>query len=170
MSVLDAPELVPVPVGYCPCAGTPHPDGDIVYLHAELSAAGGMAVQGFISEPDPIRLQELLARVWLGHGVAAWTFLDDDGKPIPLTPENVVRALPYAKGGRLVADKADALYAEAVLAPLLERVAELEKLQASSPPGLTPASPSETSAETTSPTKRRSPSSIATTDKVPLPG
>lgn len=136
MSVLDSPELVPVPVNYCPCAGTPHPDGDIVYLYPELSMPGGMAAQGAISEglTDPVRLQELLARVWISHGVAAWTFLDDEGQPIPVTPHNVARALPYAKGGRLVAEKADDIYSGAILAPLADRLKGL------SPPGSTPGS------------------------------
>ena len=131
MSVLDRPELVPVRVGYCPCEGSPHADGDTVYLYPELSMSGGMAAQGAISEAmtdtglDQVRLQELLAQVWITHGVASWTFLADpqpngERPTIPLTPENIVRALPFGKGGRLVADKADDLYNEAVLAPLVE--------------------------------------------------
>lgn len=146
MSVLDAPELVPVPVGYCPCKDAPHPDGDIVYLYPELSMPGGMAAQGAISEGagDPIRLQELLARVWIAHGVAGWTFLDDEGKAIPATSENAIRALPYAKGGRAVAEKADDLYAEAVLAPLADRLRTLSQ------PGSIPSSRSATSRAKTS--------------------
>src|SRR5678815_4596499 len=95
MSVLDRPELVPVPLGYCPCLGEPHADGDTVYLHPELSMSGGMAAQGAISEAsdgasiDGLKLQELLAEVWIRHGVAGWTFLDDEGGDIPVTPSNL---------------------------------------------------------------------------------
>jgi hypothetical protein len=154
MSVLDAPELVPVPVGYCPCAREPHPDGDIVYLHPELSMQGGLAAQGAIAEGtgDLVLLQELLARVWITHGVAAWTFVDDEGNPIPVTPANVARALPYAKGGRLIADKADDLYHEAILAPLGDRLEALRKL---SQPGSTPSTPRATSRGKASRPKRR---------------
>lgn len=169
MSVLDRPELVPVPLGYCPCEGSPHPDGDVVYLWPELSMPGGMAAQGAIAEAyvgtslDQLRLQELLARVWIRHGVAEWTFLDDLGVPIPVTPETVEVALPFAKGGRLVADKADDLYAEAVTAPLVERLSVLSKR------GPTRASQPATSRNGTSHPKRPRRSSTVTTDRVPPP-
>lgn len=165
MSVLDRPSLVPVPLGYCPCEGSPHPDGDVVYLWPELSMPGGMAAQGAIAESygeeglDQLRLQEQLARVWIRHGVAEWTFLDDLGGDIPVTPDTVERALPYAKGGRLVADKADDLYAEAVTAPLVERLSVLSKR------GPTRASQPATSQNGTSHPKRPKRSSTATTDK-----
>jgi hypothetical protein len=169
MSVLDRPEHVPVPLGFCPCLGSPHEDGDIVYLYPELSMAGGMAAQGAISEAsgdsglDGVRLQELLAEVWIRHGVASWTFLDDNGEAIPVSPSNIAAALPYAKGGRAVADKADDLYAEAVTAPLVERLAALSKRGSTRTPG-------QTSPNRATRRKQRSPSSTATTDKVPLAG
>src|SRR6478672_8848061 len=148
MSVLDRPELVPVPLGYCPCEGTPHAEGDTVYLYPDLSMAGGMAAQGAISEAtsatglDQLRLQELLAQVWITHGVADWTFLEDPdagGKraKVPVTPANIALALPYGKGGRLVADKADDLYNEAVLAPLVEMSNMLLKRGSTRTPGQT---------------------------------
>jgi len=163
MSVLDRPDNVPVPLGYCPCEGTPHPDGDIVYLYPELSAPAGMAVRGLMVEgitgKDPATFQERLGELWLRVAVADWTFLDDDGSPIPLTAENLVRALPYAKGGRLVADKADDLYAGSVVDPLLKQLEALSK-----------PSPTRSSRPATSPTrngtpKQRSRSSTATTGR-----
>jgi len=164
MSVLDRPDHVPVPLGYCPCEGTPHPDGDVVYLYPELSMPGGMAAQAAIAESwtetgfDTVRFQDLIAPVWIRHGVAGWTFLDDLGQPIPVNPDNVLRALPYAKGGRAVADKADDLYNEAVLAPLAERFAALSKPGRTRTPG--PTSPNRATRR-----KQRSPSSTATTDR-----
>jgi hypothetical protein len=166
MSVLDRPELVPVPLGYCPCMGTPHADGDTVYLYPELSMSGGMAAQGAISAAstdmgiDEVRLQELLAMVWIRHGVAAWTFLDDSGADIPVNTANIAAALPYAKGGRQVADKADDLYAEAVTAPLVERLAALSKRGPTR-------TPSPTSPKRITRSKQRKPSSTATTAEAP---
>ena len=143
---------VEVVVGPCECPGTPHPDGDLVYLAPSLSMAGGMAAQGVIAEAagDVIRLQELLANVWLRHGVVGWNFLDEQGQPVPLTESTLATALPFGKGGRLVAERADDLYAEDILAPLVERVATLSKR------GPTTSSRPVTSATNGSTPKRRS--------------
>lgn len=168
MSALDRPDDIPVQLDYCPCEGTPHPDGDIVYLHAELSAPAGIRARSFFAAAmtgslEPVDVEERIAELWLSIGVSRWTFLTDDGKPIPVTPENVVRALPYGKGGREVADMADDLYVASVTAPLLA------KLQALSPPGRTPSSRPATPAKTTSPRKPRKPSSTATTGRAQPP-
>lgn len=166
MSVLDRPDLVPVQLGFCPCEGKPHEDGDVVSLWPELSMAGGLAAQGAIVAAfdddgtlNQLRLQEYLAVVWIRHGVAAWTFLDDNGQPIPITPENVARALPYGKGGRLVADQADSLYAEAVTTPLVESLSALSKR------GSTTSTRSATSPNRASRRTRQRRSSTATTGR-----
>lgn len=137
-------EPVAVPLEACYCPGTPHGDGDVVYLAPELSMAGGMAAQAAIVEgvSDSIRLQELLAAIWLRHGVVGWNLLDEDGQPVPLNADTVTRALPFGKGGRLVADKADDLYAEDILAPLVQR------LESISPGGRTGGSTSRTRTST----------------------
>ena len=133
MSRFDVPDDIPVPVGECLCPGTPHPDGDVVYLAPVLSTTAGQAAQGAISEAgDPTRLEELLWRVFRDHCITGWNFVDKDGDPIPLTSENKERGLPFAKGGRLVAEKADELYAQDVLAPLQARLAKA-KQQAQQP-------------------------------------
>ena len=170
MSVLDRPALVPVQLGFCPCQGNPHPDGDIVSLWPELSMEGGLAAQGAIAASfdddglNQVTLQEQLAKVWIRHGVAEWTFLDDYGKDIPVTPENVTLALPYAKGGRLVADMADDLYAESVTAPLAEKLSEASKR------GSTRSSRPATSPNRASRRMQRKPSSTATTGRAPRAG
>ncbi len=168
MSALDQPALVPVQLGYCPCEGKPHPDGDIVFLHPDLSAPSGIKARSFFADAMMSKLEKaeaegLLTELWLTVGVAEWTFLFDDGTPIPVTPENVVRALPYAKGGRQVADKADDLYAISVSTPLLEALGALSK------PGSTRSSRRATSRTTTSRTRRRRPSSTPDTDRLPPP-
>lgn len=165
MSVLDSVD-VPVPLGFCPCEGTPHPDGDIVYLRPDLPVPAGIKARAWFAEAmtgelDTVNLQGRIAALWLEVGVTSWTFLDDDGAPIPVTAENIVRALPYGKGGRLVADKADDLYVDSVVTPLAQ------KLQALSQPGRTPGSQKATLRSRTSPRKPRSRSSTATTAKAP---
>lgn len=169
MSALDRPALVPVQLGYCPCAGTPHADGDTVYLYPELSAPAGIRARAFFRDAMTSTLSQVdaeaaIAELWLSVGVAEWTFVFDDGRPIPVTPENVVRALPYAKGGRQVADTADDLYVTSVTAPLLERLRGLSK------PGSTPSSRRATSPRTASRPKPRKRSSTATTDRAPRAG
>ncbi len=151
MSRFDARDPVPVTIGPCECPGSPHGDGDIVYLAPTLSMAGGMAAQGVISAAgaDAVKLQELLSVLWIRHGVVDWNLVDEAGKPVPLTETNVAAALPYGKGGRLVADRADDLYAEDILAPLAERVAAL------SPHGPTPSGRPRTSATKRSTAKPR---------------
>jgi hypothetical protein len=145
LSRLASTEPVAVDIGPCACEGQPH-ESDLVFLAPALSMSGGMAAQGAISKSDgdPVVLQELLADIWIRHGVVDWNLLDDKGQPIPLTSENVTAALPYGKGGRLVSERADELYAEDILAPLVQR---LERL---SQPGSTPSGRKRTSAPKTS--------------------
>jgi hypothetical protein len=152
------PVEVRLPACYCP--GSPH-EVDLVYLAPTLSMAGGMAAQAAIAEGmgDPIRLQELLAEVWIRHAVLSWNLVDESG-PLAVNAANVAAALPFGKGGRLVAERADELYAEDILAPLAERVRN------NSPRGRTNGS---TSVIPRSPRKRRSRSSTATTAKAPPP-
>jgi hypothetical protein len=164
MSRFDRVPDVPVAIGPCLCPGEPQDDGDVVYLAPVLSAPAGMAVQGAIIEAagDSIRLQEMLWRVYRDHGIVSWNLLDENG-PVPLTPDNVDAALPYGKGGRLVAEKADDLYAQDVLAPFLERQERLER----SRDGLNRASRRATSATRTSTRKRPPRSSTPATAKEP---
>ena len=158
MRSFDA-EPVEVRLDACYCPGTPH-EVDIVYLAPSLSMAGGMAANAAITEgmTDALRLQELLAQVWLRHGVVGWNLVDDDGTDLPLNATTVSAALPYGKGGRLVAERADDLYAEDILAPLVAR------LQTTSKRGLTNGS---TSTPRRSTRKRQSRSSTATTEPAP---
>lgn len=160
MSRFDTPDPVPVRIGDCECPGTPHPDGDFVYLAPVLSAPGGMAAQGAISDAgtDGVRLQELLWRVYRDHGVIDWNLTDEEGDKVALTAANKEAGLPYAKGGRLVADKADDLYAQDVLAPFVERIERLRRSSAGST-----SRPKAGSSTPTTTKRRRSPSSTAST-------
>jgi hypothetical protein len=133
MSRLDVEEPVSVRIGDCLCANTPHDDGDFVLLAPQLSLDGGLSASGALASWDPtqqghgdrIRLERELGLSMISGGVIGWNFLDDAGKPIPVTPENIVRALPWDKGGRIVAERANDLYGPAVLAPLVEALRKL---------------------------------------------
>ena len=170
MSRFDPVPDIPVAIGPCECPGEPHDGGDVVYLAPVLSAPGGMAAQGAIADAsdDAVRLQELLWRVYRDHCITSWNLLDEEGEPVPLTARNIELALPYGKGGRIVADKADDLYNEDVLTPFMERLAALrkeaerqkrERLGKRSRAGTTTTSPQAISAVPTSRKKRPSPSS-----------
>jgi hypothetical protein len=164
MRSFDA-EPVEVRLEACWCPGTPH-EADLVYLAPSISMAGGLAARAVVIDEidqgvDPIRLQERLAQVWVRHGIVGWNLVDEAGEPVALTEDNVRAALPYGKGGRLVADKADDLYNKDIMDPLVAMS------RSSSPRGRTNGS---TSATPRSTRRRRSPSSTATTGRAPRPG
>jgi hypothetical protein len=137
-----------------------------VDLAPELTMPGGMAAQGAINgaDGDPIILQELLARVWISHGVVGWNLVDGRGRPRPISAEAVLREFPYSRGGRLIAEACDSLYADEILAPLRDRLRTLSE------PGSTGSTRQETSARRASTTRRRKPSSTEPTDREPPPG
>ena len=179
MSRFDRIPDIPVAIGPCLCPGEPHGDGDVVYLAPVISAPGGMAAQGAIAaaNDDAVKLQELLWRVYRDHGITGWNFLDEEGEPVPLTSSNIETLLPYGKGGRLVADKADDLYHEDILVPFLARMDRLQKMaeeirrkRKPSPAGSTKPSRKGTSRRRTSTPKRRSPSSTPATAEAPPAG
>lgn len=123
MSVLDEVALVPVEVGPCRCAGSPH-DQDVVYLHPEATADLGMAFEAAVfgfNDGQAAQASVAVGRAFISYGVADWTFVDDAGNAIAVTPANVLRALPWDKGGKTVYDKAAELYYGATMRPLVER-------------------------------------------------
>ena len=146
----------------CYCPGSPH-EADLVYLAPELSMSAGMLatqiLSDYVSDRDQAALQAGLAEVWQ-RSVVSWNLVDETG-PVPVTFENVRDALPFGKGGRLVAMAADSLYSEAVLSPL--GVGSKSSSRRSRTNG-------STSATQPSSRKRRSPSSTATTAKAPAAG
>lgn len=132
----------------CRCPGGPHPDGDTVWLRAELGPEGGYAVLRAIRAAATTEfLPENLGRAYAEHGIVDWTFLNDSGEVVPCTPENIGRlswSVIYP-----VAERGDVLYAEELLAPLRDRPSK------SSPAGRTVRS---TSATRRSTSPRRKPS------------
>ena len=100
---------------------------------AALRASGG----------NEVRLQGLLGQLYVEHGIRAWSFVDAEGDSIPVDSgaydwrDTIDRLLPWDKGGAAVMDKADELYSEEVLRPLVGR--SLTQLRAGQTDGLIPA-------------------------------
>ena len=122
-------ELVNVDVA-CPCPGAPH-ETDTVRLRPKLGLRAGVSLQGQIVaarnareagiEVNETEVYAALTEGYLLHGVAEWTFTDAEGAPIPVTPDTIRSVLldDFALASP-VADRADALYAQAVILPLVD--------------------------------------------------
>lgn len=110
----------------CPCEGTPHPDGDTVYLRPRLGLAAGVAVQSLVIEAKQTAgvagadLLGVLAEAYLLHGVVGWTFVNRSGEPLPVN-EATIRSQLLAdfERGEAVASAADDLYLAPVVLPLV---------------------------------------------------
>lgn len=118
-------DLVPVRARDCACPGTPHEEGDIVFLLPKPSLALGLAWQYDISqaqnargEVDANTVRQLWLQTYVRHGAVGWN-LTDNGKPVPFSIEALVSDFELAYP---VADKADDLYSEVVMRPLLARL------------------------------------------------
>lgn len=149
----------------CPCPNTPHPDGDTVELRDKLGLAAGIeiqsAIRAAIGKPDGV-IVGLLVEGYVRHGVAAWTFVDKGGAPVDVTPENVQTwVLDDFTLASPVAEKADELYEDAVLGPLVRAAAN------SSP--ITPTE-SSTSATDSGSDENPKPSSPSSTGNTPTGG
>ena len=149
---------VPIP---CLCPGTPH-EGDTVTLRDTLDFHAVTAIRHAVSfleaEDTTAYTAEVLATLTEGyvfHGIASWTLVGDDGKPLPASRANIrERLLPDVLAASAVGDAADELYGEKVLLPLLVR--------ASTSSATTPTETS-TSPRTDSPKRPRTPSSPSST-------
>lgn len=151
-------EPVEVRVRDCECPGTPHPDGDVVYLAPKLSLAGGLAASADIS--TALGNGTMLAELWLvtfvKHGAIGWNFLDEDGDPVPFDANVLLDDYELAMP---IAEKADDLYGDTVARPFLTR------LKAISQRGRTEASTSPPSTSTTKPRRRSSRGTTAATKR-----
>jgi hypothetical protein len=113
-------ERVPVEGVACQCDGTPHPHGDTIWLRAELTPEGAYAA-AVASAGEGETMEQVLGWTYLVHGIVDWTFLDERGKPIPCTKENI-RRLDWT-AVYPVAQKASQLgYSEALVRPLVASV------------------------------------------------
>jgi hypothetical protein len=149
----------------CPCPNTPHPDGDTVELRDKLGLAAGVELQRDVREAlgtSEGHIVGLLVEGYVRHGVCAWTFTDELGKPVEVTPENIQKwVLDDFTLATPIAEKADELYENAVLGPLVREAASL-----------LPTTPTESS---TSPTdsgsdESQTPSQPSLTSTTPMDG
>ena len=175
MPVDDAGHGVDVNVGECRCPGTPptpHPDGDVVTLAPKLtlpmaaSLNQRMRVDAQASgDASQAGVQFSLMTGYLRPapvgGIVAWSFLEEGepdkrgeptSVPVPITPDNIERLIPWANGGMEVAEEADRLYGQDFLAPFLRRTSS------SSKPGRTATSTSASRASGQTPHVRSKPS------------
>ncbi len=158
MDVQAPPNTVPVKVRECECPGKRHNGtGDVVYLRAKPNVALGLAVEG-----DVILAAgrgDMLKRAWaisyIREGVVGWNFLDAQGKPRPLDIDVLLDDMDM---GMVVAEKADELYGDRVVNPLLERLFQASTTEPETPsqPGPSEPSTSPTPASTLSPSARSS--------------
>jgi hypothetical protein len=128
-------ETIPVRFRDCTCPGTPHPDGDIAELRPFLDYPGGAEAlasvtiindDGTSSFRPTVDWPQHIGPVYIRRGVVAWNVVDEDGDPVPVTPE-ALDGLRWEEAYEL-ADRADDLYGGQVLAPLAKRVSELTKV------------------------------------------
>jgi len=155
-----------VPVGACRCPGTPHGDGDWVELRPSPTIDIGSAIYAAVANvgDDPVQLQVEMTRAFLRFGIVAWSFTDELGAPIPIRPrstdfgEVISRLLPFSDGGFTVADRADDLYSEEVLRPLMTRLSLMRSRD-----GRTVGSTSPTPLTLRKPARRSKPSSPRST-------
>jgi hypothetical protein len=111
-------ENIAVPLGPCACDGTPHPEGDVVYLRPKLGMARAMAViQG--ATFNDIKVAEMqLAIGYARFGIADWNLSNGDGKKRELDGDHLQAFAEEDPRALLVAMRGDGLYADEVLRPL----------------------------------------------------
>lgn len=141
----------------CWCPGEPHPDGDRFVLAADLPPRAGIAAVTRLAQVGEHgdAAGALIEAILYNGGIVSWNLVDDEGKPLPVTPDNVAARVTWQKGGVELSNAAFALYVNnADLAPF-GLTNSRSSNGASSPNG--PTAPS-TSAKTRSSSKRPAPS------------
>lgn len=158
-------ELIPVRVRDCACPDTPHAEeGDVVYLLPKIGLEGGRAAEldlvAIQELPEDRRSGALMARwgaTFVLYGAKGWNWVEEHTDPkgrtsIRPVPFDVNVLLSDYRIGREVAEKANDLYAEAVMAPLVAAARPPKP----SPNGSTDGSTSPGRTSTGSPRKRSS--------------
>ena len=140
-----------------------HPDGDTVELRERLDFRGALTARNAIAlaQSEGDSTAEILAALtesYLILGIVAWSLVDERGKDVPPSRQNIRDLLlTQPDAAMVVADEADELYRDAVIAPLAARAAK------SSPPTPTTSSTSATNGSPTKHPKPSKPSSTTTT-------
>lgn len=92
---------------------------ETVHLRPSITVPMGIAAMyaiqsGVANGADEADLRGALAQVYLHHAIESWTFTEGL-EPVPVTPANVDRLLPFHRGGMEVAAAADNLYSADLL-------------------------------------------------------
>jgi hypothetical protein len=118
----------------CPCPGTPHPNGDTVYLRPTPGLVGGVMIRnryvdistrlyalqqrGEMNDTDTAEATGQLLETYLRAGIASWTLVDEQGQPVEVTRDSITAFEEHWQAATVVADRADDLYKSVVLDPL----------------------------------------------------
>jgi hypothetical protein len=164
----------------CICPGSPH-EQDTIYLRPKLGLSGGVALQGLLlrmikEAPDTGIDADLLggfmSEGYLVNGIVGWTLVDENGQPVPVTPQTITeKLLGDFEVAEPIASLADSLYYEPVLSPLLSKLrSSLQSSPTNSSTSVTKRSRTKTASQPSRSTRRSSkrptplkPSSTSTT-------
>ena len=122
---MSDPIRVPLDMA-CPCPGTPH-TAEWVDLAPRLGIVGGAAASAAMrfAERTTSEVEAAVAASFLRHGIVDWSFTGEpekDGRrsSLPITNANINAVLDWASA-REVAERANDLYSEDLLRPLLAK-------------------------------------------------
>lgn len=102
------------------CPGTPH-DEDVAKLRPRLLPGDAIAaLAAFNSEHDSATIQRDLGMALLRGGLLSWNITDEDG-PIPLSALED-GTLDWDETLRPIAERANDLYTESLMRPLLDAI------------------------------------------------
>ena len=95
----------------CFCAGSPHPRDRFV-LPAELPPRAGIASITALASVGQSgdAAAALIWAILVNGGIASWNLVDDEGNPLPITPDNVTARVTWQKGGVELSNAAFAQY------------------------------------------------------------
>jgi hypothetical protein len=98
----------------CYCPGSPHPDGDLFVLPADLPMEAGhaaaiAATNAVAGDAEPA----IVGAILRNKGISEWNLVDAEGRPMPLTGKNVAARVTWEKGGAALIN---AVYAQYVTA------------------------------------------------------
>jgi hypothetical protein len=84
----------------CFCAGSPH-ERDRFVLPAELPPRAGIAAVTTLAQVGEHgdAAGALIEAILYNGGIKEWNLVDEDGKPLPLTPDNVASRVTWQRGG-----------------------------------------------------------------------
>lgn len=158
---------VEVAIGPCTCPGTPHEDGDKVYLRPKLGMARALAVIRTAAFDDVAVAEMQLAIGYARFGIVDWNLSNGDGKRMPVDGDHLSKFAEEDPRAVIVALKGDDMYADEVLAPLRTMAANSSRTtQTTDETSATNGTPSSTSRR--KPSKRSSTTTTQTDDTEPI--